>query len=131
MNVMANDLSTLIPDTQRFLDKDKKHFIGGKWLAGGSKESIPVIDPSSAEILSEIPLGTIEDIDNAVQAAYTALNDPVWRDMPPANRERMMHRFADLIEGHAEEENVASALNEVEQQANLFRVLGAYPRAVL
>jgi len=111
MNVMANDLTTLIPDTQRFLDKDKKHFIGGKWVAGSSKESLSVIDPSSAEILSEIPLGTIEDIDNAVQAAHTALSDPVWRDMPPANRERLMHRFADLIEGHAEELGQLEALD--------------------
>ena len=111
MNVMANDLKTLIPDTQRFLDQEKKHFIGGKWIAGSSGDSFSVIDPSNAEVLTQIPAGTAEDIDNAIQAANTALNDPMWRDMPPANRERMMHRFADLIEGHAEELGQLEALD--------------------
>ena len=49
----------------------------------------------------------------------------------PSRRRKWDYVFFVDIEGHAEEENVASALNEVEQQANLFRVLGAYPRAVL
>ena len=98
MNVMANDLKTLIPDTQRFLDQEKKHFIGGQWVAGNGKDFFSVIDPSNAEVLTQIPIGTVDDIDQAVQAANAALNDPMWRDMPPANRERLMHRFADLIE---------------------------------
>ena len=62
-------------------------------------------------MLTQIPVGTAEDIDQAVQAANAALNDPMWRDMPPANRERLMHRFADLIEGHAEELGQLEALD--------------------
>ena len=34
------------------------------------------------------------------------------------------------IEGHAEEPHVAAALAELERRATLFRVLGAYPRAL-
>jgi chorismate mutase/prephenate dehydratase len=34
------------------------------------------------------------------------------------------------IEGHAEEGPVAKALAELEQQASLFKVLGAYPKAI-
>lgn len=35
------------------------------------------------------------------------------------------------IEGHAQEEKVAAALRELEQEASLFKVLGSYPKAVL
>jgi len=34
------------------------------------------------------------------------------------------------IEGHAEEENVAGALEEIERNASLMKVLGSYPRAI-
>jgi phenylacetaldehyde dehydrogenase len=111
MNVMSNDLKTLIPDTQKFLRQEMKQFIGGEWVASSNSDTFSVIDPSSAEVLAQVPKGNAEDIDAAVQAANTAFNDPLWRDMPPANREKLMHRFADLIEGHAEELGQLEALD--------------------
>ena len=111
MNVMANNLKNLIPDTKYFLEREMKHFIAGEWVNGAADAKIPVIDPSSAEVLTEVPRETSEDIDQAVKAAHQAFHDPMWRDMPPANRERLMHRFADLIEGHAEELGQLEALD--------------------
>jgi phenylacetaldehyde dehydrogenase len=111
MNVMSNDLNALIPDVHKFLRQEMKHFIGGEWVSGINNGSFSAIDPSSAEVLAEIPKGSAEDIDAAVQAAHNAFNDPLWRDMPPANREKLMHRFADLIEGHAEELGQLEALD--------------------
>jgi len=35
------------------------------------------------------------------------------------------------INGHAEDENVAKALKELEAEAELMRVLGSYPKAIL
>jgi chorismate mutase/prephenate dehydratase len=35
------------------------------------------------------------------------------------------------IEGHGQEERVAKALSELEQEASLFKILGSYPKAVL
>ncbi|MEJ2143035.1 MAG: prephenate dehydratase [Gammaproteobacteria bacterium] len=35
------------------------------------------------------------------------------------------------IEGHVDDENVASALNELQQAASMVKVLGSYPKAVL
>ena len=34
------------------------------------------------------------------------------------------------VEGHAEESPVADALAELEKSASLFKVLGAYPKAI-
>ena len=111
MNVMSNDLKTLITDTKQFLDREMKHSIDGEWVTGSNNGFLSVIDPSSGEVLAEIPKGGEKEIDSAVQAANKALNDPMWRDMPPANRERLMHRFSDLIEGHAEELGQLEALD--------------------
>jgi len=35
------------------------------------------------------------------------------------------------VEGHVEDPNVAAALKELEKNAQLFRVLGSYPKAIL
>ena len=48
----------------------------------------------------------------------------------PSRRRKWDYVFFVDIEGHAEDAVVEIALNEVESEANLFRVLGAYPKAV-
>jgi len=35
------------------------------------------------------------------------------------------------IEGHREDDKVAAALDELEEEASLFKVLGSYPKAVI
>ena len=49
----------------------------------------------------------------------------------PSRRRKWDYVFFVDIAGHAEDPGVNDALREVEAQANLFRVLGAYPKAVL
>ena len=35
------------------------------------------------------------------------------------------------VDGHVEDEPIAKAFGEMESNSNLFRILGAYPKAVL
>ncbi|MEE8249881.1 MAG: prephenate dehydratase [Gammaproteobacteria bacterium] len=49
----------------------------------------------------------------------------------PSRRQKWDYVFFVDISGHAEDKRVSDALREVEAQANLFRVLGAYPKAIL
>jgi acyl-CoA reductase-like NAD-dependent aldehyde dehydrogenase len=42
-----------------------------------------------------------EDVDRAVEAATRALNGP-WASVTPAERARLLWRFADLMEEHAD-----------------------------
>ena len=48
----------------------------------------------------------------------------------PSRRKKWDYVFFIDIEGHAEEEPVANALAQLEKDASLFRVLGAYPKAI-
>lgn len=49
----------------------------------------------------------------------------------PSRRRKWDYVFFVDIDGHAEEDRIKAALQEVEEHASLFRVLGAYPKAVL
>ena len=49
----------------------------------------------------------------------------------PSRRRKWDYVFFVDIDGHAEEDGVRQALEQVEAHASLFRVLGAYPKAVL
>ena len=49
----------------------------------------------------------------------------------PSRRKKWDYVFFVDIRGHAEDENVAAALAELEEAASLFRILGSYPKSVL
>jgi len=49
----------------------------------------------------------------------------------PSRRKKWDYVFFIDLEGHADEPPLADALAELEQGTSLFRVLGAYPKAVL
>ena len=48
----------------------------------------------------------------------------------PSRRKNWDYVFFIDLEGHAEDGDVGRALNELEQNSSLFRVLGAYPKAI-
>lgn len=49
----------------------------------------------------------------------------------PSRRRKWHYVFFIDVEGHVEDPNVAAALKELEKNAQLFRVLGSYPKAIL
>ena len=46
-----------------------KCFINCKWVESNSKETLPVINPATEEVICDISLGNESDLDNAVTAA--------------------------------------------------------------
>ncbi len=90
-------------ETQRFLTKPQKMFIGGVWIPQGDRESCAVLEPSTAGVITHIPMGTTADLDRAVDAARQQFDGGAWRKLKPLERERLLHRLADLIEANAAE----------------------------
>jgi 1-pyrroline dehydrogenase len=78
-----------------------KNFVGGEWVDSASGETMEVINPSTGETIAEVPRGTAEDVDRAVEAAKTVL--PEWLETTPAERAEVLLKLADLIDEHAEE----------------------------
>jgi NAD-dependent aldehyde dehydrogenases len=91
-------------EVARFLrDQPKKLFIGGKWVESASGKTFETINPSTGEVLARVAEGDAEDIDRAVVAARRAHESGVWRDLPPAERAKVLWRIGDMIEERAEE----------------------------
>jgi chorismate mutase/prephenate dehydratase len=49
----------------------------------------------------------------------------------PSRRKKWHYVFFIDLDGHAEDDNVAKALADLEKHAQLFRLLGSYPKAIL
>jgi len=45
----------------------KQHFIDSRWTSGATGETLPVVDPSTGEVIDAIVRGNVPDIDAAVR----------------------------------------------------------------
>ncbi len=81
----------------------EKLFINGEWVNAVSGRTLPVYNPATGEIIANVQDAGPADIDAAVRSARAAFESPAWRDMLPAQRERLLLNLADLMEKHGEE----------------------------
>src|SRR5436189_5598411 len=78
-----------------------KNLVGGEWVNSDGGETMEVLNPSTGETIAEVPKGTAEDVDRAVEAAKKAL--PEWLETTPGERAEALLKLADLLDEHAEE----------------------------
>lgn len=81
----------------------EKMLIGETWCEARDGASIDVVDPCTELVIARAAAGGAAEIDLAVQAARRALEDPLWRQMKPAARARLLLALADLLERDAAE----------------------------
>ena len=60
-----------------------------------------VVNPATAQVLTTVALAGVEETDAAIARAVAA--GPAWRAVTPADRGRLLRRFADLVDSHLEE----------------------------
>ena len=60
-----------------------------------------VLDPATEQPVAEVVATTVEGTDAAIDRAQAAF--PAWRDVAPADRARLLHRFADAVDGAVDE----------------------------
>src|SRR4051812_35168369 len=82
----------------RVLARAPALFIDGAWVASTGDRTIAVHDPSTGKAIATVVDATDEDVDRAVAAARRAFDDGRWSGLSPYERERAIHRLADLIE---------------------------------
>src|SRR3989454_2162377 len=81
----------------------KKLFIGGRWVEAASGKTFETINPATGEVLARVAEGGAEDIDRAVAAARSSFDRGTWRDLPPAERAKLLWQVGDMIEERATE----------------------------
>src|SRR4051794_15890521 len=70
--------------------------IAGERTAGEAGEAIPVVDPATGQTLAEVPRGTVQDVDRAVNSAHEAFAD--WQRTDAEDRANLLRKAIALIE---------------------------------
>ncbi|WP_445398317.1 CoA-acylating methylmalonate-semialdehyde dehydrogenase [Zobellella sp. An-6] len=76
------------------------HLINGAIVTDGTRTQ-DVFNPSTGEVAKQVALAGKATVEEAIAAAQAAF--PAWRNTPPLKRARVMYRFKQLLEEHAEE----------------------------
>lgn len=73
-------------------------FINGSWVAPSTSSRITVLNAATEDVLGTVPQADLADVDLAVAAARTAVDNSEWSAASPADRAAAMNRFADELE---------------------------------
>ncbi len=76
------------------------NYVSGKRTAA-SGATLEVHNPATGGVIGAVHLSTAAEVDSVVRVAAEAF--PAWRDTPPLKRARVMFRFNELLQEHAEE----------------------------
>src|SRR5215218_3109960 len=75
--------------------------IGGQWTEAEGGKTFEDTDPFTGDVVANVPAGTRADAQRAVEAAASAF--PAWSQTPPAERQRIFLKAADLLESRQED----------------------------
>ncbi len=81
----------------------KKLFIGGRWVDAASGKTFGTLDPATGEVLALVAEAGAEDVDHAVAAARKSFDRGTWRELPPAERAKVLWKVGDMLEERANE----------------------------
>jgi acyl-CoA reductase-like NAD-dependent aldehyde dehydrogenase len=95
----------------------------------------PVLNPADESVIADVPSLSAEQADAAIEAAERAL--PAWRAVAPADRARLLRRFAAVVRDHREElaqlevanagHTIGNARGEADNVANVLDYYSGAP----
>lgn len=100
---MSTSQIALLASVQQFLYRQHGLYIDGAPCAAQSENRLTVWDPATGQAIATTADASPADVDRAVMSAWRAFVDRRWAGRTPADRERILLRFADLVEQHGEE----------------------------
>jgi len=77
-----------------------KNFVNGEWVDSETDRFIDVENPSTGEIIAQMPASTVDETKAAIEAAQEAWME--WRETPPISRARIFFRLKELLEQNFE-----------------------------
>src|SRR6478736_3962907 len=80
--------------------KTYQMFINGEWVTSKSAKTFPVYDPSTEEVIAQVPDANADDVNRAVAAAKAAFEDGPWASTTAQERGRVLFRMADKVRQH-------------------------------
>ncbi|MDT0216060.1 aldehyde dehydrogenase [Alcaligenes sp. AB3] len=80
----------------------KALFLAGHWRQGRGAVARSIF-PADGSVNAEFSTASLDDVQEAVQAAHWAWQEPSWRNSLPVERARVLYKVADLIEQNVAE----------------------------
>lgn len=118
--------------------KDLKMYINGRFCESRSGKWIDVLNPSTEEVISRQPEGTIEDVNEALDAAKAA--QKAWAKVPAVERAAYLKKLANGIRARREEfidiimreqgKTIGWATVEVDVTAEYFDYMASFARHI-
>ncbi|HEY1367582.1 MAG TPA: aldehyde dehydrogenase family protein [Gaiellaceae bacterium] len=81
--------------------RECRQFIGGEWVDANGGGTFDDLDPFTGDVVARVASGGREDAQRAVEAAAAAF--PAWSQAPPAERQRIFLKAADVLESRQDE----------------------------
>lgn len=78
-------------------------YVGGKWIASTSEDTVVVVSPSTEEPVAQVPSAGPADVDAAVEAARAAFDHGQWPRLHPAERAEVMEALLTELTERADE----------------------------
>ncbi len=101
MSDYKNNLLKAEQFLERFNAEVTGHFIDGKFSVPEHASTFENLTPTDNSSLGNVVQGSEADVDRACEAAMDAFAE--WRDLPAANRKKLLNNLADKIVERAEE----------------------------
>ena len=77
--------------------KRYQNFMNGEWAESQRGACFPVFDPSTEEVIAEVPDSGAPDVDRAVRAARAAFDSGPWPQTTAQERGRILFRLAERL----------------------------------
>jgi malonate-semialdehyde dehydrogenase (acetylating)/methylmalonate-semialdehyde dehydrogenase len=85
-----------------------KNYINGEWVEADNNGYLDVENPSTGDIISQVPLSTVSETERTLEAAYKAFTS--WRNTPVAHRVSFLFKLQAIV--RANENKIARILAE-------------------
>ncbi|MEI6324541.1 MAG: aldehyde dehydrogenase family protein [Gemmataceae bacterium] len=104
-------MTTLLFRAKTPIITQTKLFINNEWVDPIDGGTLDTINPATGRKIATVSTAGVKDVDRAVKAARTALENGPWGRMDAANRGNLLFNLAALVEKHAEELSALEAFN--------------------
>ena len=115
-----------------------QHFINGRFCGDPAEKTMTVISPLDGGLLSTVPLGSAQVVDQAAAAAKTAFSS--WSKTPVKERVQVFFRYKYLLEKNLDElalliseengKTIGEAIAEVEKSIELTEFACSLPQLI-
>src|SRR5688500_7712020 len=127
----------LLAEVQKFIEQGPKMTVAGKPSDAHSGDTFEVRDPSTANVITEVPRAGTKDVDEAVAAARAAVDDKRWSGLRPGKRTEVLYKLGELIKRNMNElaqlealdsgKPISAASGEVWMAAEVLRYYSGWP----